>query len=72
VSCLYSREWKIREMALRSLMNGITKSHFYDSEKEKYRVRWCCIKILTMVVADPVFRVYLGCIVSSVVHYLMS
>lgn len=62
----------MREMALRRLMNGIMKSHFSDGEKERHRVRLCCIKILTMVVADPVFRVYLGCIVSSVVHYFMS
>jgi hypothetical protein len=59
-------------MALRRLMNGVMKSHFSDSEMEKHQVRWCCLKILTMVVADPVFKVYLGCIVSSVVHYFFE
>lgn len=62
VSCLYSQDWKTREMALRRLMTGIMNSHFSDSEMEKHQMRWCCLKILTMVVADPVFKVYRGCI----------
>jgi len=52
-------------------MNGIMKSHFSDSDMGKHQVRWCCLKILTMVAVDPVFEVYLGCIVSSV-HYFLS
>lgn len=61
VSHLYSRDWKTREMALRRLMNDIVESHFSGSE-EQHQVLWSCMKILTMVVADPVFKVYLGCI----------
>jgi hypothetical protein len=67
VSCLYSRDWKARDMALRRLMNYIVASHYFDVEKQQ-QMLWCCIKILTMVVADPVFEVYLGCIVSFGLH----
>lgn len=69
--CLYSRDSNTREMALRRLMSDIVKSHLSDSEEEEHQVLWCCMEILTVVVADPVFRVYLGCIVSFSVHYFI-
>ncbi|XP_021916441.1 mitogen-activated protein kinase kinase kinase 1-like isoform X2 [Zootermopsis nevadensis] len=62
VSCLYSRDWKAREMALRRLVNDIVASHYSESEEEQQQVLWHSIKILTMVAADPVFKVYLSCI----------
>jgi hypothetical protein len=61
---LYSRDWKTREAAVRKMMNYIVGSHYFDSEEKQQQVLWCCIMILTMVVADPVFEVYLSCIVS--------
>ncbi|KAJ9574004.1 hypothetical protein L9F63_008601, partial [Diploptera punctata] len=62
VSSLYCRTWKVREMALRRLMNDVVTSQHSDSEEERKEVIWCCAKILTMVAADPVFEVYLGCV----------
>ncbi|XP_069694090.1 mitogen-activated protein kinase kinase kinase 1-like isoform X2 [Periplaneta americana] len=62
VSSLYSRDWKVREMALRRLIQDIIASHLSDSEEEQQKILWCCTKILTMVAADPVFKVYLGCV----------
>lgn len=62
VSSLYSRDWKVREMALRRLMQDIVASQLSDSEEEQQNILWCCTKILTMVAADPVFKVYLGCV----------
>lgn len=52
-------------------MNDIVNSRFSASEKEQHQMLLSCMKILTMVVADPVFRVYLGCIVSFGVHYFL-
>lgn len=69
VSCLYSRDWKVREMALRRLMNDIVASHHSDSDEEQRHMLWYCVKILAMVAADPVFKVYLGCIVSFGLYY---
>jgi hypothetical protein len=63
VLCLYSRGWKARVAAVKKLRNYIVASHYFDEEKQQQVLR-CCIVILTMVVADPVFEVYLGCIVS--------
>jgi hypothetical protein len=69
VLCLYFRDWKAREVAVRKLMNYIVASHYFDSKEKQQQVLWCCIKILTMVVADPVFEVFLGSIVSFGLHY---
>jgi hypothetical protein len=69
VLCLYSRGWKAREAAVRKLMNCIIASHYFDNEEKQQQVLQCCTVILTMVVADPVFEVYLGCIVSFGLHY---
>ncbi|XP_066996499.2 mitogen-activated protein kinase kinase kinase 1 [Anabrus simplex] len=62
VSCLYSRDWKDREMALRKLVNEVISVYQSGSEERQQKVSWCCAKILAMVIADPVFKVYLGCL----------
>ncbi|PNF31108.1 hypothetical protein B7P43_G15771 [Cryptotermes secundus] len=59
VLCLYFRDWKAREVAVRKLINYIVASHYFDSEEKQQEVLWFCMKILTMVVADPVFEVFL-------------
>jgi mitogen-activated protein kinase kinase kinase 1 len=69
VSCLYSQDWEAREMALRRLVNDIVASHSSGSEEEQHRVLWYSVKILNMMVADPVFEVYLSCIVSFSLNY---
>lgn len=70
VLCLYFRDWKAREVAVRKLMNYIVASHYFDSEERQQQVLQCCMKILTMVVADPVFEVFLRSIVSFGMHYI--
>ncbi|PSN44002.1 hypothetical protein C0J52_16489 [Blattella germanica] len=62
VSCLYSRDWKVREMAIRRLTTELVFSQLSDTELEKEQVLLCCAKILKMVVADPVFGVFLSCV----------
>jgi hypothetical protein len=69
VLCLYFQDWKAREAAVRKLINYIVASHYFDSEDKQQQVLRCCIKILTMVVADPVFEVFLRSIVSFGLQY---
>lgn len=73
VNCLYSRDWRMRETALRWLsqemleemvyqngLNGFVSSGQCYSRRED--MIQCCCQMLALVAADPVYRVYLACL----------
>lgn len=77
VRCLYSRDWRMREAALRwlhqevlqeimfpaNVRNGKIFADGIDHHSGRQDRIQCCCQILALVAADPVYRVYLACLV---------
>ncbi|XP_034231021.1 mitogen-activated protein kinase kinase kinase 1-like isoform X2 [Thrips palmi] len=58
ICCLYSRDWKAREIAFRRLKSDVSVAHLSDNEEYQQRVLSCCARILAVFAADPVYKVY--------------
>lgn len=58
ICCLYSRDWKAREIAFRRLKSDVSVAHLSDNEEHQQRVLSCCARILAVFAADPVYKVY--------------
>lgn len=84
VGCLFSRNWNIREMALRRLSHDVSGALLLangerslasvgagagaglgaaGSEVSGDVVVECCCSVLSMVCADPVYKVYVAALV---------
>ena len=75
VSCLFSRNWSIRETGLKHLGKEITRELIQVAMEGKsgmspakqasmIRLLECCCSVLALMCNDPVYRVYVGCLVS--------
>ncbi|KAG7166236.1 Mitogen-activated protein kinase kinase kinase 1-like [Homarus americanus] len=66
VSCLFSRDWAVRETGLRRLAHEVVKVLHWDrlvtAEEKRRQVIHCCANILAQVANDPVYKVYLACL----------
>ncbi|KAE8745689.1 hypothetical protein FOCC_FOCC007573, partial [Frankliniella occidentalis] len=58
ICCLYSRDWKAREIAFRRLKSDVSVAHLSDNEEYQQRVLSCCARIMAVFAADPVYKVY--------------
>ena len=67
ICCLYSRDWKAREIAFRRLKSDVSVAHLSDNEEHQQRVLSCCARILAVFAADPVYKVYEAWVVSTFV-----
>lgn len=66
IACLFSRDWAVRETALRRLAHEVVKVLHFDylvtSEQMQQKIIHCCANILAQVANDPVYKVYLACL----------
>ncbi|CAG0887474.1 unnamed protein product [Darwinula stevensoni] len=66
VSCLFAKDWVLREMALRRLMHDVVQVLSYDvgadAEQRMSQAVHACASILALMVSDPVYKVYLACV----------
>ncbi|KAK3922207.1 Mitogen-activated protein kinase kinase kinase 1, partial [Frankliniella fusca] len=58
ICCLYSRDWKAREIAFRRLKSDVSVAYLSDNEEYQQRVLSCCARIMAVFAADPVYKVY--------------
>ncbi|XP_076353116.1 uncharacterized protein LOC143248561 [Tachypleus tridentatus] len=78
ISCLFSRNWTVRETALCRLARKVTSNLSLNQEnsesgKENWatkqscnqRVTEICCSIMATMVSDPVYKVYIACLVST-------
>ena len=77
VSCLFSRNWSIRETGLKHLGKEITRELSQVATEGKlgmsaakqammFKMLECCCSVLAFMCNDPVYKVYVGCLVSIV------
>ena len=67
VCCLFSREWNVRETALRRLSKDITTVFLEGSRAQNMAAFEACCSLLSMMCGDPVYRVYVASLV-RIVH----
>lgn len=75
VSCLFSRNWSIRETGLKHLAKEMTREVAQVSvdsksgmslanEESMMKLLGCCFSVVAFMCNDPVYRVFVGCLVS--------
>jgi len=62
VSCLFSREWNVRETALRRLSKDISTVFLEGSSSQNVAAFEACCSLLSMMCGDPVYRVYVAAV----------
>ncbi|RMX49549.1 hypothetical protein pdam_00017438 [Pocillopora damicornis] len=60
VCCLFSREWNVRETALRRLSKDINTIFMEGSSSQNMTAFEACCSLLSMMCGDPVYRVYVA------------
>ncbi|XP_068726656.1 mitogen-activated protein kinase kinase kinase 1-like [Montipora capricornis] len=60
VCCLFSREWNVRETALRRLSKDITTLFVEGNGAQNIAAFEACCSLLSMMCGDPVYRVYVA------------
>uniref|UniRef100_A0A673VS50 Mitogen-activated protein kinase kinase kinase 1 n=1 Tax=Salmo trutta TaxID=8032 RepID=A0A673VS50_SALTR len=60
VGCLFSRNWNIREMALRRLLHDVSSALLLANGEHSCPGAGSCCNVLSMVCADPVYKVYVA------------
>ncbi|XP_074643836.1 mitogen-activated protein kinase kinase kinase 1-like [Tubulanus polymorphus] len=64
VSCLFSRDWNLRETALKHLMQRMNSQLSADArvkpQSQRGQMIECCCNMLSMVCADPVYKVFVA------------
>ena len=76
VSCLFSRNWSIRETGLKHLGKEMTRELYHVTPEGKsgmspakqatmVKLLGCCCSVLAFMCNDPVYKVYVGCLVRS-------
>lgn len=60
VCCLFSREWNVRETALRRLSKDVTSVFIEGSSSQNMVAFEACCSLLYMMCGDPVYRVYVA------------
>ncbi|KAL9951014.1 hypothetical protein ACROYT_G043600 [Oculina patagonica] len=60
VCCLFSREWNVRETALRRLSKDINTVFQEGSSAQNMAAFEACCSLLSMMCGDPVYRVYVA------------
>lgn len=66
MSCLFSREWSIRETALRRLSKDLVSILTSDEEgSTSMSALEACCSLLSMMCGDPVYKVYVAALVSK-------
>lgn len=60
VSCLYSRDWRARESALKGLAMEVEAVYQSNNEEQQHKVSTCCARLLAFFSTDSVFKVYLS------------
>lgn len=63
VCCLFSREWNVRETALRRLSKDINTIFMEGSSSQNMTAFEACCSLLSMMCGDPVYRVYVAALV---------
>ena len=63
VCCLFSREWNVRETALRRLSKDINTLFLEGSSAQNMAAFEACCSLLSMMCGDPVYRVYVAALV---------
>lgn len=74
VSCLFSRNWSIRETGLKHLAREISRElsivnrdmnsgNTLNMEETRVKLLSCCFKVVAFMCQDPVYRVFVGCLV---------
>ena len=61
--CLFSREWNVRETALRRLSKDISTVFLEGSNTQNMAAFEACCSLLSMMCGDPVYRVYVAALV---------
>ena len=63
VCCLFSREWNVRETALRRLSKDINTVFLEGSSAQNVAAFEAGCSLLSMMCGDPVYRVYVAALV---------
>ena len=63
VCCLFSREWNVRETALRRLSKDINTVFLEGSSAQNMAAFEAGCSLLSMMCGDPVYRVYVAALV---------
>ena len=75
MSCLFSRNWSIRETGLKHLgremareltivIRNMNSGNSLNIEESLVKLLSCCFKVVAFMCQDPVYRVFVGCLVS--------
>lgn len=80
VSCLFSRNWSIRETGLKhlgcemarelSIVNrDMNSGNTLNMEETLVKLLSCCSRVVAFMCQDPVYRVFVGCLVSCTLGF---
>ena len=70
--CLFSREWNVRETALRRLSKDINTVFLEGSSTQNMAAFEAGCSLLSMMCGDPVYRVYVAALVCINFYYEFS